>query len=233
MDRWEFYEKNITKFLNKDSKILIISASSTEVNFFQKNFYTDFYASYFGQDQKNEILKGSLINENNILRIDLTENNFHLKEHKFDYIIVHAVIHHLDKPHTSILNLYDIATKGIVIIESNDSLLMKVCTKLKFVEEFEYSAISKNKGGLLDSSVPNYIYRWSEREIKKLIYSYKPNLKHEFIFDYNFDFKNKKLYETGNFYKKIMYKLSNKFLFFFNFFLKKQANNLFIFIKKT
>lgn len=232
MDRWKFYKKKIVEHLNKESKILIISASPKEIAIFNKNNFKNYYVSYFDHDQKKEILTNSAIDEKNLIQLDITKNNFHLKNEEFDYVVIHAVIHHLDKPHLGILNLYDFVSRGLIIIESNDSILMKICTKLKFVEEFEYSAISNNKGGLLNSGVPNYIYRWTEREIKKLIYSYKPNFQHDFIFDYNFDFDNQKLYEIGSLFKKILYKFSFIIVSIFNFILKNQGNNFFIFIKK-
>ena len=79
MDRWEFYKQKVVQHLNKDSKILIISASSTEIGIFNNNNFKNFYATYFDHDQKKEILKSSYIDEKKLVQLDLTKNNSQLK----------------------------------------------------------------------------------------------------------------------------------------------------------
>ena len=86
------------------------------------------------------------------------------------------------------------------------------------------------KGGLLNSGLPNYIYRWSEREIYKLLNSYNPNINHQINFIYSHDFKNAAL--EKNLYKKIVKYLLSKFLYIIFLFFKKQKNLVGIFIDK-
>ena len=70
-----------------------------------------------------------------------------------------------------------------------------------------------------NTSVPNYVYRWTEREIMKLLKSFKPNITHDVKFNYSHDIKH-----SNNKLIKILFKI------FFQIF-KKQQNLLSIYIK--
>ena len=129
--------------------------------------------------------------------------------------------------------MYRVAIKGVLVIESNDSLIMRLATKIKLAEEFEVSSVNeeKNTGGLLDTAVPNYVYRWTEREILKLLKSFDPKNINLVNFDYASDltnFKNSDKY-IKNIFLQILIILGKIFFYFF----KKQQNCMSIFIDKT
>ena len=90
---------------------------------------------------------------------------------------MHASIHHTSGPHNVLLEMYHIAKYGILIIESNYSFVMRLSVKLNFLEDFEKSAFNENTcvGDVDGSNIPNYVHRWTEREIKKIFYSYQPD----------------------------------------------------------
>ena len=69
----------------------------------------------------------------NLFKSDLRDLSF--KDKSFDYTITNATIHHIDLPHKAITELYRVAIKGVLIIESNDSLIMRLATKIKLAEE--------------------------------------------------------------------------------------------------
>ena len=50
MDRWKFYEKNLNKFINKKSSILIIGGSEREYELFKNLQYENFTLSNFNPD---------------------------------------------------------------------------------------------------------------------------------------------------------------------------------------
>ena len=126
--------------------------------------------------------------------------------------------------------MYRIAKYGALIIESNDSLIMRLSVKLNFSEDFEKSALSQNVGGVDGSNVPNYVYRWTERELKKLFYSYQPDKKINIIFNYQNNIFNEIL--TDNSIKKIILTLSYIFLKIIFFLFPRQQNLMSIFIDK-
>ncbi len=168
MDRAIFYQKQLIKYIkNKDAKILVLGAGTLDKNVFEKLNYRN--VTYSNIDNTNE----------NNLNFFTNIHEIKLKDNEFDYCVAHACIHHSSKPHGAILELYRVSRKGSLIIESSDSLLSQIACKLNFSEEYELSAVEKNitSGGVDNSNVPNYVYRWTEREVLKLIKSYKPELK--------------------------------------------------------
>ena len=62
-------------------------------------------------------------------------------------------------------------------MEPNDSLMMRAFVKLRFSFPYELPAVIFHNylaGGVRNSCIPNYIYRWSAREIYQTAASYIP-----------------------------------------------------------
>ena len=165
MIRFEFYQNQILKFLSKGKSILVLGASSDEASLFYKLQFRRVILSNIDLAQ----LKGAEKYKFKKIKIDF-RNLFKIKNNSYDYVVVHASIHHTSKPHNILLEMYRIAKLGILIVESNDSFVMRLSVKLNFSEDFEKSALNENTyvGGVDGSNIPNYVYRWTEREIKKL-----------------------------------------------------------------
>ncbi len=225
MDRWKFYEKNFQSNIDKKSNFLLISGSEHEIEILKRLGFSDFSVTYHDNEDEKALKKIGFEDGINLFKSDV--RNLQFKNNMYDYVVTNATLHHVDLPHKSITEMYRVASRGVLIIESNDSLLMRIACKLNFAEDFEVSSIDKEKksGGLLDSGIPNYIYRWTEREIQKLIKSYDPT-NHNFIkFDYSYDIENIKIKKFG----KLIYFLAKIFFRIF----KKQQNCMSIFIDKN
>ena len=226
--RWDFYRKTILKYMSKSSKILVIGASLKEVKIFYENNFENVTFGFYDEDELNVIEFTEFEKKFNFLKIDCRKINF--CSNFFDFTFTHATIHHIDLPHLAITELFRVAKVGTLIIEGNDSFIMKLACKFNFSENFELSAIHDEKGGLLNSNVPNYIYRWTETEIKKLLNSYKPQIISKIDFQYSFDFFNSAL-EKNKLRKFIKYMLVI-FLYPTLWLFKKQGNIISIFINK-
>ena len=231
MNRWNFYKKNFKNYINKNSNFLLISGSLYEVKILKELGYLNFSITYHNEDEKDQFLDCGFKENINLFKSDL--RNLAFKDESFDYTITNATIHHIDLPHKAITELYRVAIKGVLVIESTDSLTMRLATKIKLAEEFEVSSINedKNTGGLLDTAIPNYVYRWTEKEILKLLKSFDPKNINFVNFDYASDltnFKNRDGY-IENILLKILIITGKIFFFFF----KKQQNCMSIFIDKT
>ena len=231
MSRWNFYKKNFKSYINKNSNFLLISASLHEVKILKELGYLNFSITYHDEDEKNQFLDFGFKENINLFKSDLRDLTF--KDKSFDYTITNATIHHIDLPHKAVTELYRVAIKGVLIIESNDSLIVRLATKTKLAEEFEVSSVNedKNTGGLLDTAVPNYVYRWTEKEILKLLKSFDPKNINFVNFDYASDLTNFKTRDNiiENIFLKILIIMGKIFFFFF----KKQQNCISIFIDKT
>jgi SAM-dependent methyltransferase len=108
-------------------------------------------------------------------------------DNAFDFAIVHNGLHHCYSPHKALLELYRVARKGVLVFEPCDTALVRLSMRLSFGQRYEVASVSHNglrAGGVGNSQVPNFIYRWTEREIKKTVLSYAPYGKHRFWFMY-------------------------------------------------
>jgi SAM-dependent methyltransferase len=113
--------------------------------------------------------------------------NLTFKDGEFDFCVVHDGLHHCQSPHRGLLELYRVARNGLLIFEPRDTLLSRLGVKLNFGQEYEVGAVFDNDsiyGGVRNTGVPNYIYRWTEREIEKTIASNAPWARHRFIYFY-------------------------------------------------
>ncbi len=103
--------------------------------------------------------------------------NLSFPDNSFDFTFVSDGLHHCQSPHRALLEMYRVARKGVIVFEGRDSLLMRIANRLKLVSEYELEAVVDNGyrfGGVNNTEIPNYIYRWTERELKKTILSYNP-----------------------------------------------------------
>jgi SAM-dependent methyltransferase len=99
----------------------------------------------------------------------------------FDVGIVSAGLHHCRSPHRALLELYRVARVAVVAIESRDSALMRLGVRFGAVDEYELGAVAAHglrAGGVANSSTPNFVYRWTEREVEKTVASFAPHARH-------------------------------------------------------
>lgn len=89
-----------------------------------------------------------------------------LKNQIFDIVLVHDGLHHCQKPHQAFLEMLRVAKKCVIVFEAQDSWLIRLLAWLKIVPTYEFGA-----GGVNETGVPNYIFRWSRREIEKILRS--------------------------------------------------------------
>lgn len=104
-----------------------------------------------------------------------------------DWVVVHAGLHHCASPHKALCEMLRVACKGVVVIEARDSLLMKTAIKLGLVQDYEIQPALLSKGtagGYRNTAIPNYVYRWTEWEVKKTTWSFEPHCEQEFDFHY-------------------------------------------------
>ena len=81
--------------------------------------------------------------------------------------------------------MYRVARKGVLVFEPRDGVLVRLGAKLGLGQEYELAAVfahDSQRGGAANSSIPNYVYRWSAREVEKTINSFAPHARHRFEF---------------------------------------------------
>ena len=99
------------------------------------------------------------------------------KDGAFDFVVVHQGLHHCHSPHRGLLEMYRVARRGVLAFEPRDTRLVRLGVRLGFGQEYEIAAVAGNglrSGGVGNSATPNFIYRWTEREIEKVIGTFNP-----------------------------------------------------------
>jgi SAM-dependent methyltransferase len=106
---------------------------------------------------------------------------------EFDFCIVHNGLHHCHSPHRALLEMYRIARVGLLVFEPRDGMLVRLGVRLNVGQEYEVAAVFDNDmtfGGVRNSELPNYVYRWTPNEVRKAIRTFAPIGKHRFAFYY-------------------------------------------------
>lgn len=107
--------------------------------------------------------------------------NLALGDDSYDVGVVSAGLHHCRSPHRALLELYRVSRVAVVALESRDSVLMRLGAKVGAVDEYELAAVAAHglrAGGVANTSTPNFVYRWTEREVEKTVASFAPHARH-------------------------------------------------------
>ena len=147
----------------------------------------------------------------------------------FDFAFVADGLHHCSSPHLAMLEMYRVTRKGIIVVDSRDSFLMKTAVRFGLSPDYEVEAVigcGRQHGGVNNTAIPNHIYRWTEPEFKKTIKSYDPLGKQEFRFFYGLNLP----YELAGWKRSSMklnvIRVADPLLRVFTRVFKKQCNTL-------
>ena len=133
--------------------------------------------------------------------------NLDFPDGHFDQVIIHAALHHCRSPHRALLEMYRVARRVVVVFENRDSFLMRLANRCGFGQNYEVEAVYFNDmkfGGADNSCVPNYVYRWTEREVEKTIASYAPETKADMAFFYGLRVPVKRLAQQRASFKALV-----------------------------
>jgi len=156
-------------------------------------------------------------------------------DESFDYVVIHAAIHHASSPHKVLTEMYRTAKIASISFEARDSIVMKLFEKTGLTQTFEHAAVYFNDcsfGGVNNTEIPNYVYRWTEREIEKCIKSFAPYLNHNFIYKYASAFPATPELEKKGKLKFYLLKFARPFFKIFTKFFPKQQNLFAFYISK-
>lgn len=111
-------------------------------------------------------------------------------DESFDVGLVSAGLHHCHSPHRALLELYRTARVAVVALEARDRTLMRLASRLGLTDDYELSAVAHHNleaGGVANSATPNFVYRWTEREVEKTIASYAPHARARLRYFHEFE----------------------------------------------
>lgn len=132
-----------------------------------------------------------------------------LPNDSFDYVFVSDGLHHCDSPHRALVEMIRVSRKAVIVFESRDSLVMRLAVKFGLAADYEVEAVIGNNcayGGVNNSDIPNYVYRWTEREFEKTFNSYVPYGQNDFSYYYALHLPHERLAMGKSLFKRIVVK---------------------------
>lgn len=223
--RSDFVEQILSKLkadhlLKSDSEILVVCGGNSERELFERMGFSNVVISNLDERMSAEQFAPFKWSYQ-----DAHELTFDAAS--FDWVFVSDGLHHCSLPHKALSEMYRVAKRGIIVFESRDSLIMRLANSLGLSPEYEIEAVIDHDfkyGGLNNTHLPNFIYRWTERDFQKTLKSFDPTGPIDFRFHYGLSLP----YEAAGFKKtKIKYialKIAAPVLKVFTLLFKRQCN---------
>ena len=164
----------VSRLIDTSSGVLIVGGSNDDADVLRRVGFSNIVLSNFGGPPSVATQKGHGGQE---LEIDVED--IKLANDSFELVFAHEVLHHCRSPHKALCEMLRISKKYVMFLEPNDSLLMRLIVALKFSFPYELPAVIHHQGtsgGVRDSQIPNYIYRWNRRDVHKTVSSCIPEL---------------------------------------------------------
>lgn len=182
--RYIFYKDTVKAFIkDKKASVLVIAGDSCDRDIFLQLGFMNVIISNL--DSRIERGKFSPYKWNS-----QDAHKLAYEDNSFDYAVVHEGLHHCSSQHSALLEMYRIAKKGVIAIEARDNFIIRLLRKIRLTQTYETAAVYYNNsrfGGVNNTDIPNYIYRWTENEVEKTISSFAPYAKHDIKYRYGFD----------------------------------------------
>ena len=224
-----FYKKTVDKWVkHRDARILVVAGGEND-----KEVFTELGFDNVTISNLDERMKGNEFQPFEWSYQDA--ENLSFEDNSFDFVVVHAGLHHCYSPHRALLEMYRVAKLGIIIFESRDSFVMKIITFLGLTQVYEHAAVYYNNckyGGVQNTDIPNFVYRWTEREIQKTINSYAPFAPHRFHFCYGSDIPRALKLRKKQIFKMLFVYLLKPLYSLFSRICPKQQNLFACYIEK-
>jgi len=175
------------KIITRKSNILIIAGSDEDKNLLLSLGFNNITISNL--DKRMDESSYAPYNYSHENAMNLSYNDC-----VFDFVFVSDGLHHCSSPHLALVEMYRVAKYGVIVVESRDNYLIRLAIRLNIVSEYEIDSVIENDfefGGVDNSSIPNYIYRWVESEFEKTIKTYDPIGKQKFYYYYDLNLPEK------------------------------------------
>ena len=191
-----YYFQQLTNFIKekkvnpKKDRVLVVCGGKLDDDILSELKFMDYLITSIDPMPKKIIKNFQVVD---VEKIPFADNSY-------DLVIVHAGLHHCYCPHKGITEMYRVANKAAIIIEAQDSFIVNLLKKFGLLLEYESDAVDGNNksGGVNNSAIPNYVYRFSKREIEKTIRSFDPQNIPRIEFNSKFIFYSNSYADKGN-----------------------------------
>ena len=187
-ERSGFYARTLLELLeagllHREMSVLVVCGSSVDRDVLQALGFTDVVITNIDEGVGDDAFEPYAWAREDAEALSYADESF-------DVALVSAGLHHCRSPHRALLEMYRVARNLVVALESRDSALMRLATAAGLGDEYELTAVAAHRfeaGGVRNSSIPNFVYRWTERDVEKTIAAYAPHARHRFLFFREFE----------------------------------------------
>ncbi len=182
------------KTINLDSKILIAAGGAKDRRIFLELGFKNVTVS--NVDTRMDA-KSFLPYKWDFMDVE----NLKYRDNQFDFAVIHHGLHHCKSPHRGLLELYRVSKYGLIAFEPLDNLITRTGIMLGFSENYELTAVYDGDfkyGGLCNTCVPNFVYRWTSGEIVKTISGFEPRCRAKVKFFYGLELPSGRLGKLKN-----------------------------------
>ena len=161
--------------------------------------------------------------------VEIDVENLAYPDGSFDAVIVHSGLHHCASPHRGLLEMYRVAKRCVILFEPADNLVTRLGQKFGIGQTYEFAAVQGNQlecGGWRNTSVPNWVYRFTASEIRQTINCAAPFGPHRYYFHYRTRIPWQQLRARRSKVPLIMAALASPALRLFDFMGPVASNNM-------
>lgn len=154
-----------------DQRVLIVGGSAADEQLLRQVGFQDLVNSNLPTDMDR--MNGEEANPGTE-RIALDVEQMDLPSDSYDLVFASEVLHHCSSPHHALCEMLRVSRRYVIFMEPNDSVAMNALVKMNFSFPYELPAVIAHdyqSGGLRDSNIPNFIYRWNRHEVVKTVSS--------------------------------------------------------------
>lgn len=214
------YAREVQRFIpDKQASILVCGAGASDRDVFHALGYQDVAIS--GMDLREQVHGLRSVKFENAEELSFADDSF-------DYAVMHAAVHHTRLPHKVLTELFRVSRKGFLVIESRDSMLMRIASRFGLTEQYEVAGNFAGHG-VNGTDIPNFIYRWTEREVEKTIKTYAPHFNHHMEFSYSSHYPEGNGFGRG---MRLFVKVLKPVYLVFKTLFPRQQNHFSFFVRK-
>jgi SAM-dependent methyltransferase len=152
-----------------DQRVLIVGGSADDEQLLRQVGFKHIVNSNLPTDM-DRLVAGESVPETEHIALDAEQID--LPNDSFDVVFASEVLHHCGSPHRALCEMIRVSRRYVLFMEPNDSLAMNALVKMRFSFPYELPAVIAHdyrSGGLRDSQIPNFIYRWNRHEVLKTV----------------------------------------------------------------
>lgn len=147
----------------RDASVLVVGSGNIDIVLLETVGLTNYTVS----NVTNSALARTDRKETGAL---LNAEDLGLPDDSFDVVFAHDVLHHCYSPQKAVREMMRVSKRCVIFFDPNDSAFMRALVRFQFSFPYEIGIVANFDyagGGVMGSAIPNYVFRWTPRELEK------------------------------------------------------------------